>query len=210
MAMLQKRKKNKRNKRKRIALSKSKLANWLFRSIIKTLESSDVKNIYKVKILKWPKDRRKRLLGYLDDDGGIWLSGENESISALAKTLIHEASHVYLYTAVERRIRRFEDLLWADLSKNQKNIIKSYIPKHFVDKQPKDEPEKEKNISMLNRKMTNWLKRHLESAEYRSNEFTAKSLDRIREAILKIESRHGTSLKKVNIEFKDNKKAAQK
>ena len=115
------------------------LANWLFVLIIKTLNKR-VWRIYKCKEIKDPEYPKRKLCGYVDgtqDENEIYLSAnkqENPTKDDIGKTLLHEVLHIIYPMVKEGRILKLEAILWNSLSKQQRKIIKSYIPKHYSKK----------------------------------------------------------------------------
>lgn len=116
--------------------SYNQLANWLFVLIIQTL-NKEVWKIHKLKDLRDEKNRGIKLCGYLDGDAGdfeIYLNADkntNSDRNEIAKTLLHEVLHIIFYRVKESRILGLERYLWHELSRAQKKILKSYIPKHY-------------------------------------------------------------------------------
>lgn len=47
----------------------------------------------------------------------------------MTKTLVHELLHVLFPDTDENSIRAFEDIIWQKLNNEQKEILKSYLPK---------------------------------------------------------------------------------
>ena len=119
--------------------SHNDLANWLFVLIIQTLNKR-VWRIYKCKEIKDPEYPKRKLCGYIDgtqDENEIYLSAnkqENPTKDDIGKTLLHEVLHIIYPMVKEGRILKLEAILWNSLSKQQRKIIKSYIPKHYSKK----------------------------------------------------------------------------
>ena len=121
--------------------SSDEIANWLFVLVIQAL-NKNIWEIYKVKDLKDPDDRRAHLCGFLDGEENeyeIYVSARksaNPTKDDMAKTLLHEVLHSLFMKAREERILKLESLLWNSFSKPQKEMIRSYIPKRSATKKP--------------------------------------------------------------------------
>ena len=128
-----------------------RIKNILFNIILRLLKYGHVKIYKTTSPIRWDK-KDKRLRGLLPNlqnnarlTGVIFLSADrNDHPNREAgSTLVHELLHIILPTAIEPHILSLEMegkclFFWDLLSKEQKQIIKSYIPKHTVKITPKD------------------------------------------------------------------------
>ena len=114
-----------------------RLIDWLFKRIVHVLESK-IDNIFKKKVLK---DGHQGLAGVVFskslgcDEDVIFISAakcRHANKDDTAQTLIHEVLHVLMPEVRERYILQLEVVVWQLLTKEQKQIIKSFIPKHTV------------------------------------------------------------------------------
>lgn len=134
-----------------------KLIDWFFKGLLILLNNKRLK-IYKTTATltnpKSPKGGYRGLCEYdLFDNGKlekaiIYLRANKDEHprGELGTTLIHELSHLLLPNTFEDRIEQLEieegkdneeDLfLWNLFSKKQRQVIKSYIPRHSVKKKP--------------------------------------------------------------------------
>lgn len=116
------------------------LVNWIFARFIEILK--DPKTIIrKKKRLIDPDDPRKRsvLSGLVTDQGDIYLNSaksRHKNTDELLETLIHELSHILFSDTKERYIKTITKILSIKFSDKQRGILKSYIPKHEVKKNP--------------------------------------------------------------------------
>jgi len=123
--------------------SHCELTNFIFGRIVSALNRK-VLTIYKVRRLAPPENRREPLYGYLDPIDGyklfeIYISAQKSlkiDRDEMGKTILHEALHIIFESSPELVIRRMEDLLWNEMSGDQKKMIKSYIPKNFSKVKP--------------------------------------------------------------------------
>lgn len=115
------------------------LADWIFARFIEILNDQEI-IVRKKKRLFDPDDLKKiALAGFLTERNEIYLNSsknQHKNIEELLQTLIHELSHVLLPETKEKYIKRLEKILWLKFSDKQKGILKSYIPKHEVKKNP--------------------------------------------------------------------------
>lgn len=124
--------------RKEFSRSHCELTNFIFSGVVSALNKK-VLAIYKVKRLAAPENRREPIYGYLDPIDGyrlfeIYISAQKSlkiDRDEMGKTILHEALHIVFESSPERVIRRMETLLWNEMSNDQKNLVKSYIPKYF-------------------------------------------------------------------------------
>ncbi len=123
-----------------------KAIDWIFRRIIARLKGGKIK-VYKVNDLRDPDDRRRGLAGrYLpkDKDEGIltnmvFLNYPGKVNPITEKNLLHELLHDLFDGWVgEPAILSMEEVVWNKLTPEQKKLLKSFIPKHYVKLKPKD------------------------------------------------------------------------
>lgn len=120
------------------------LCDLIFKEFLTTLNKSkgDVIKIRLKKKLYDPADKfKKALIGlYIPEENLIYINPSkyiHRSRIMIVKTLIHELSHIIFFPTSEKRIRSIEEILWKKFNKNQKNILKSYIPYKEVKRNPK-------------------------------------------------------------------------
>lgn len=106
-------------------LTKEKI-DKIFENFVSIL-TKNIKAIYRVKDLQWQKGA---LMGLLY--GRIIYLRDGMSDTNLAKTLVHELIHFFLDTSHEKTVRRITDLLWRRFSKQQKAILRAFIPNQPV------------------------------------------------------------------------------
>lgn len=119
------------------------VVDWLFNQVIYFLKRKST--IYKVKDLRDPDDRRHRLSGYIISSGNrhkIWIDGQL-CIHGKQRTIFHEGLHTFLPSVEggKRGILTLEKILWPKLNRKQKELLKSFIPKHYVSKRPEDDED---------------------------------------------------------------------
>lgn len=119
---------------KGILKSGFKRVDRLFARVIRTLNRKTV-FIYLKPRLKFSKRSKRMIAGlYSETDCGafeIFIStsktanfGLNEKVS----TLCHEALHIIFPNKKEKTILALEDLLWRNLTYEQRKLLKSFIP----------------------------------------------------------------------------------
>lgn len=119
-----------------------RLVNWLFKRIEYILENK-IDKIFKKKVLK---DSRQGLAGMVFskswgcDEDIIFISAakcRHANKDHAAETLAHEVLHILMPEVGERYILQLEVIVWQLLTKEQKQKIKSFIPKHTVKRKTK-------------------------------------------------------------------------
>ena len=131
-------------KKRKLPRSGNKLVDWHFRQVIYYLENKVSAILIVNKSLKDPRNKKILLRGYIDVNHKgraiIFVSGIKNTHAdreMMGKTLTHEVAHGFLEDYVhEKSILTLEDLLWNAFTKDQKNIIKSFLPKHKVKRAP--------------------------------------------------------------------------
>ncbi len=124
---------NRQRPGKRIT-SGDKVVDWIFSRVIYALNHKIEAILLKKDLQEKHRGKTSNFYGYLDGDV-ISLNASkifHLNREAIAKTLLHEAMHSAFCCIYERDIRRLEDLVWEKLSKDQRSLLKSYIPKHKV------------------------------------------------------------------------------
>lgn len=132
-------------KRRRRISSGDKLVDWFFMELIRTLNRPGT-HIYLIKSIKdRSRGKQRGLLGLCVPSGSIYYSelfvadswaGIRRSKDKKGSTLLHECAHALLPGVRNRSIERLEKLLWSRLNPRQKNIVKSYLPRHLAKKSP--------------------------------------------------------------------------
>ena len=128
--------------RKNLPLSGNRLTDWIFKRLIYLLEKK-VQFIFRTKgALRMPDNKRVFLWGYyhsVNDSNKIviFIGGGHKTRDEMGKTLVHELSHLFFFVG-ERQILQIESILWNSFTQEQRNLIKSYIPRHSVKKQPEN------------------------------------------------------------------------
>lgn len=106
-------------------LTKAKI-DKIFENFVSILTRS-IKAVYRVKDLR----RQKGPLMGLICGRSIYLR-DGMSDTNLVKTLVHELLHYFLDTSHEKTVRRIEDHLWRRFSKQQKAVLRAFIPNQPV------------------------------------------------------------------------------
>lgn len=137
--------KKKKKRPQRLPVSGNPLVDWMFRRLVYFLKRR-VDEIKKSKKLRNPNDRRRIMYGYLEVDrefshrlarAVIFLrKSDDDTHDDLGQYLVHELSHFICPLVGEEDIYRLEKILWQLFTLEQKKIIRSYIPKHTIEKDP--------------------------------------------------------------------------
>ncbi len=128
-----------RRKKKLDLKSGDDYVDWTFKQFLEIL-NNDYVYIYKVKKLRDPDNRHKLLHGFYnegDTEDEIYLAPSKKPKYPVVTILIHELAHALFGPPREKAILRVEEILSKKFTDNQKEILASFIPEHFVKKQPK-------------------------------------------------------------------------
>lgn len=122
-----------------VPLSGDKLVDWIFKQFIFFLRRETLYIKRKKRLLN-PNDKHHRAISGLMDpefEPNIEITinsaksvhvNRNEEV----ETLIHELSHVLFWKTRERFIWQIEEILIKKFTKEQKDFLKSFIPRHEV------------------------------------------------------------------------------
>lgn len=117
------------------------IADHLFREVVDFLNNKVFK-IHRVRVLRDPDNKYRFLAGLLmpmgeNKDYEIFVSeSDNKDTDEQGATILHEVLHIIMPHSREMYIRRLEELLWQEFSRDQKQIIKSYLPKYISKRKP--------------------------------------------------------------------------
>lgn len=120
--------------------SGDRLVDWIFNRFIEIANKAPIR---KKKRLLDPDDPRKKtaLSGLVTKQNDIYLNSakiRHKNKDELLKTFIHELAHILFFPKIKHRyIYSITTILLLKFSDKQKRILKSYIPKHEVKKNPK-------------------------------------------------------------------------
>jgi len=121
-----------KRKKKNVVTSGDAVVDWIFAATCEVLNNGDIQIVIVRRM-----EKRTKLVGRLNDNGdcchkfdGYCIHIE-KSLSERGKWRIffHEILHILLENNGEKLIKEGEDLLWARMSEEQKQIIASYFKK---------------------------------------------------------------------------------
>jgi hypothetical protein len=125
----------------RIPRSGDALVDWIFKQFVFFLRKETIRIKRKRYVFDSDDPHRKALRGIIEprDDPGhkldIMISAAKNTHcnrDEEVETLIHELAHVVCWKIRERFIRQVEDILTDRFTVEQKNYLKSFIPRHEV------------------------------------------------------------------------------
>lgn len=125
----------------RLPRSGDKLVDWIFKQFVFFLRKETVQVRRKRRVVDKDDPHRKTLWGIMEPQD-IQCNKIEISISAAKakhktrdeelSTLIHELSHIVFWKTRECFIRQVERTLFKRLTTDQKNYLKSFLPRHEV------------------------------------------------------------------------------
>lgn len=121
-----------KRKKKNVATSGDAVVDWIFAATREVLNQEDVQIVIVRRM-----EKRTSLIGRLyygrecrhKFDGYCVHIDESLSERGKWRVFFHETLHILLKNRAEKIVRRGEDLLWARMSEEQKQIIASYFKK---------------------------------------------------------------------------------
>ena len=126
---------------RRVPLSGDELVDWVFKQFIFFLSRKTL-HIKRKKRLLDPDDKSHRsIMGMMDSGAAPKIKITINCAKSLHKnrdkeveTLIHELGHIVFWKTPERFIKQIEEILIDRFTQEQKNFLKSFIPRHEVKK----------------------------------------------------------------------------
>ncbi len=121
--------------------SGDKLVDWVFKQFVFFLRKETVRIKSKQFVFAKDDSHRRAVYGLMQpkDESGhqidIMISAAKSrhcNRDEEVVTLIHELSHIVFWKTRERFIRQIESILVDKLTGEQKNYLKSFIPRHAV------------------------------------------------------------------------------
>jgi len=128
---------------KDVPRSGDKLVDWIFKQFIFFLRRETLRIKRKKRLIDLDVGCHRRALRGLMTEAEIGkgiditinsAKSQHEDRDAEADTLIHELCHVVFWKTRERFIGQLERILKERLTKEQKNYLKSFLPRHEVKK----------------------------------------------------------------------------
>lgn len=122
-----------------VPLNGDELVNWVFKQFVFFLRRETL-HIKRRKRLSDPNDKHHRAIRGLLELGRIIKITINSAKSRHCnrdeevETLIHELGHIVFRKTSERYIEQIEKILISRFTQEQKNFLKSFIPRHEVKK----------------------------------------------------------------------------
>jgi hypothetical protein len=130
-----------------LPLSGDPLSDWLFSQFVDILRTEQVRVARKKRLVNPDDPHRRVIRGLMDPDvdpAGNWVQilinpakNTHGSRDEEVETLIHELSHALLPKTQERSILRVERILTRRFTRDQRNILKAFLPKHQIKRYPK-------------------------------------------------------------------------
>lgn len=122
-----------------IPLSGDNLTDWIFKQFVFFLRRETL-NIKRRKRLSDPDDKHHRAIRGLMDytfEPNIEIiinsaKSRHGSRNEEVETLIHELAHIVFWKTPERFIEQIEKILISKFTQEQRNFLKSFIPRHEV------------------------------------------------------------------------------
>jgi hypothetical protein len=123
-----------------VPLSGDRFIDWTFKQFViflrrETLHIKRKRNVYsedkhreKLRGLMLPKDEACSQFDILISADPEKHANRDEELS----TLVHELCHIVFWKTNERYVRQAERILFEELTQEQKNYLKSFIPRHEV------------------------------------------------------------------------------
>jgi hypothetical protein len=127
--------------------SGDRLVDWFYRHFIEVLRDEKVR-IARKKRLRNPDDPHRRTIrGLMDPDihpSGDWVQilinparNTHRDRDEEVETLIHELAHIILPKTTERGILGIERIVSAGLTREQRRVLKGFLPRHEVKRYPR-------------------------------------------------------------------------
>ncbi len=123
-----------------VPLSGDKLVDWVFKQFIFFLRRETLAIKRKKRLLDPDDHHRRVILGLMQSEVGPGGHGIEITINSSksvhcnrdeeAKTLIHELNHVVFWKTQERFIRQAENILVEKFTQEQKDFLKSFLPRN--------------------------------------------------------------------------------
>lgn len=122
-----------------VPLSGDNLVDWIFKQFVFFLRRETLYIKRKKRLLN-PNDKHHRAIrGLMDPEFEPTIEITINSAKSVhvnrneeVETLIHELSHVLFWKTQERFIWQIEEILIKKFTKEQKDFLKSFIPRHEV------------------------------------------------------------------------------
>ncbi len=123
------------------------LVDWFFRQFVRALCDERVRIVRKRRLVNPDDPRRRVIRGLMDPD--IHPSGNQIQILINAarnthrnrneevETLVHELAHVILPKTPERGILTVENIMARRLTRQQRAVLKTFLPRHEVKRYPR-------------------------------------------------------------------------
>lgn len=126
---------------KNVPLSGDKLTDWIFKQFILLLRKETL-HIKRKKRLLNPNDKHRHAIrGLMDPDAQFNIEitincakSIHENRDKEVETLIHELGHIVFWKTGEQFIVQLEKILITKFTKEQRNFLKSFLPRHEVKK----------------------------------------------------------------------------
>jgi hypothetical protein len=122
------------------------LVDWFFRQFVAVLRTERVRIVRKKRLINPDDPHRRVIRGLMDPDAdrsGLRVhilinSAKNthRDRDAEVETLIHELAHVILPKASERHVLSIENILTKRLTREQRDCLKAFVPRHEVKRYP--------------------------------------------------------------------------
>ena len=123
------------------------IADWLFREFVSMLKADRIRILRKRWLVDPDASSRVALRGLMDPElrqpkgwAYIFINPAKQVHKRRddeVETLIHELAHVLLPKTSERKILRIEDILTKTFTREQRAILKQFIPRHEVKHYPR-------------------------------------------------------------------------
>ncbi len=119
-----------------VPLSGDELTDWVFKQFVFFLRRETLHIKRKKRLLD---EHRRVIRGLMDpeSDPKIVITincapSQHENRDEEVETLIHELAHIVFWKTQEGFIRRIQRILIDNFTQEQKNLLKSFIPRHEV------------------------------------------------------------------------------